>query len=70
MEAGIYFPLFIVLTTTDRRRRSVFYLPADLQESKLFEPRSPLSTNAKRAGWQGFLIRLDRAGIHAPVRVL
>ena len=36
MEAGIYFPLFIVLIAPNRRASSVFYLPADLQRPDMF----------------------------------
>lgn len=70
MDAGIYFPLFIVLVTTDRRKRAIYYLPADLQEPSLFEPRTPLSTTARRANWQGFTIRLDGVGERRPVRLV
>src|SRR5437899_3340124 len=31
MDAGIYFPLFLVLIAPDRTRYSIFYLSADLQ---------------------------------------
>lgn len=58
MEAGIYFPLFLVLV--NGRRRAIYYLSADLQSAQLYEPRTPLSANARRAGWQGFVYRLDR----------
>ena len=30
MDAGIYFPLFIVVTNSDRSAHAVYYLPADL----------------------------------------
>ena len=53
MAAAIYFPLFLVLVSG--RQHSIFYLSADLQVSEMFKPRSPLSTRARRAGWQGFL---------------
>lgn len=54
MEAAIYFPLFLVLVAPDLQY-SIFYLSADLQEPAMFKPRNPLSENARRAGWQGFL---------------
>jgi hypothetical protein len=57
MEAGIYFPLFLVLV--GNRKRAIYYLSADLQSASLFEPRAPLSVEARRAGWQGFVYRLD-----------
>ena len=59
MKAGIYFPLFLVLATKDRRQYAIYYLSADLQTPEIFEPRKPLSPTAKRAGWQGFNYRLD-----------
>ena len=52
MQAGIYFPLFLVLKNA--KEFSIFYLPADLQTEDIFVKRKPLSENAKRAGWQGF----------------
>ena len=52
MDAGIYFPLFVVLK--NGRNHSVFYLSSDLQTEEMFIRRKPLSKNAKRAGWQGF----------------
>jgi type II restriction enzyme len=54
MDAGIYFPLFLVLVARERGRFSIHYLPADLQIPELFLERAPLSATARRAGWQGF----------------
>jgi len=56
MDAGIYFPLFIVLVTGDFKKSAIYFLSADLQTPEMFIPRKPLSASAKRAGWQGFLI--------------
>lgn len=61
MQAGVYFPLFIVLMDKSTRKSSVFYLPADLQEPDMFVPRKPLSESARRAGWQGFYYNLETA---------
>ncbi|HWT13228.1 MAG TPA: DpnI domain-containing protein [Allosphingosinicella sp.] len=61
MDAGIYFPLFLVLVTPSQDRFSIHYLPADLQTEDLFLPREPLSVNARRAGWQGFNYDLEAA---------
>lgn len=61
MDAGIYFPLFIVLAAPNGKAASVFYLSADLQNPEMFQPRKPLSQNAKRAGWQGFYCDMDLA---------
>ena len=52
LEAGIYFPLYLVLVAG--RRRSIWYLAADLQTRDMFRPRNPLGPKARRAGWQGF----------------
>jgi Dam-replacing family len=54
MEAGIYFPLFLVLVAPRLGIYSIHFLPADLQPPELFLPRAPLSETARRAGWQGF----------------
>lgn len=50
MDAGICFPLFLVLVAPDQKRYSIFYLSADLQRPEMFEARQPLSSNARRAG--------------------
>lgn len=52
MKAGIYFPLFLVLVAG--RKRAIYYLSADLQDPSLLKRRKPLSSEARRAGWQGF----------------
>jgi type II restriction enzyme len=57
MDAGIYFPLFIVLIQPGKAF-AVYYLSADLQTPEMFLPRPPLSAHARRAGWQGFLYNL------------
>lgn len=56
MNAGIYFPLYVVLVTPDLNTFSIFFLSADLQSPSMFQARKPLSANARRAGWQGFRI--------------
>jgi type II restriction enzyme len=58
MDAGIYFPLYIVALSKDRKSHAIYYLSADLQEPDIFEARAPLSATARRAGWQGFNYRL------------
>ena len=52
MDAGIYFPLYLILK--NNKKYSVFYLSADLQIPEMFKSRKPLSAKATRAGWQGF----------------
>ena len=59
MNAGIYFPLFIVMVT-QRGKFSIYYLCADLQNREMFVPRTPLSDAAKRKGWQGFTYDLSQ----------
>jgi hypothetical protein len=63
MDSAVYFPLFLVLTTAMRAAYSIFYLSADLQSPSMFRPRSPLSANARRAGWQGFVYDPGQCGI-------
>ena len=53
MDAGIFFPLFLVLIDDDNNF-AIYYLSADLQPVDMFKPRKKLSENARRAGWQGF----------------
>jgi len=69
MNAGIFFPLFIVLVEAESRKKSVWYLPKDFQTREMFEPRKPLSATAKRAGWQGYNINLENA-LARPTRIL
>ena len=59
MDAGIYFPLFLVLVAEKPRRHAIYYLSADLQTEEMFKPRKPLSSKAKRSGWQGFMYDLE-----------
>lgn len=54
MDAGIYFPLYLVLAAQEGRKYAIYYLSADLQKREIFKARNPLSPTAKRAGWQGF----------------
>ena len=64
MDSGIYFPLFIVLVS--EKKYSIYYLPVDYQDEKIFVKRKPLSKNAKRSGWQGFyydLSKIDKSTI-------
>lgn len=59
MAAAIYFPLFLVLVAG--KQHGIYYLPADLQKPSMFKPRKPLSENARRAGWQGFMYDLTES---------
>ena len=62
MEAGIYFPLYLVLV--NKKTYSVFYLAADLQSKEIFVLRKPLSASARRAGWQGFMYDITKIKNH------
>jgi hypothetical protein len=67
MDSGIYFPLFLVLKSpTDR---AIYYLPTDFQSPALFSVRKPLSSAARRAGWQGFIFVLGAIPDGAFVRL-
>lgn len=68
MTSGIYFPLFLVLKA--QKSHSIYYLPIDFQNPSLFLPRKPLSSTAKRAGWQGFMYALDALPDGAIVKLL
>lgn len=67
MDAGIFFPLYLVQVAG--KRYSIFYLSADLQPRGLFATRKPLSDKARRAGWQGFLYDLKTVPKGAVVRL-
>ncbi|WP_207802965.1 DpnI domain-containing protein [Roseicella frigidaeris] len=61
MEAGIYFPLFLVLISADKSDYAIYYLSADLQRPEMFKPRKPLRDTARRAGWIGSIYDLSSA---------
>jgi hypothetical protein len=69
MDAGIYFPLFLVLFASVGHY-AVYYLAADLQDSSMFLPRAPLSASARRAGWRGFVYNLKGVAPGAFVKLL
>jgi type II restriction enzyme len=69
MDSSIYFPLFLVLKNP-KGKISINYLSADLQNPTIFVPRKPLSSTARRAGWQGFLYKLDEDTRNAFVRLI
>ncbi len=68
MKAGIYFPLFIVLRS--KTKKAVFYLPTEFQNPDMFKKRKPLSQNARRAGWQGFMYDIASLVNGALVKIL
>jgi hypothetical protein len=51
MQAGIYFPLFIV--QINGRQKSIFYLPTDLQNEDMYVPRNPSTIKGRKNPWQG-----------------
>lgn len=58
MNEGIYFPLYLILV--NQNNYSIFYLSTDKQSEKIFIPRKPLSSKARRAGWQGFMYDISK----------
>ena len=68
MDAGIYFPLFLVLVCGIKF--SIFYLSADLQVPEMFVARKALSSKAIRTGWQGFIYDMERMPKGAVVRLI
>lgn len=68
MDAAIYFPLFLVLKTP--ATHAIYYLPTDFQSPALFSARKPLSENARRKGWQGFVYVLESLPAGAFVRLV
>lgn len=69
MNSGVYFPLFLVLKAGPRNY-AIYYLPVDFQSPALFAARKPLSSQAKRAGWQGFMYLLDNLPAGALIRLV
>jgi len=58
MDEGIYFPLYLILV--NQNNYSIFYLSTDKQSEEMFIPRKPLSSKARRAGWQGFMYNIKK----------
>lgn len=60
--AGIYQPLFVAGFSSGGRLVRIDYIPAHILAAvpTVFEPRNPLSSTAKRAGWRGFNYNLSR----------
>ena len=58
MNEGIYFPLYLILV--NQNNYSIFYLSEDNQSEEIFIPRKPLSSKARRAGWQGFMYDISK----------
>lgn len=69
LDSAIYMPLFIVLYKS-KDEYGIYYLSADLQVPEFFVPRKPLSSTAKRAGWQGFIYNLSKLKGNPIVRLV
>jgi hypothetical protein len=59
---GIFQPLFVVGYSASGSLVRIDYVPAHILQSspQVFEPRAPLRSTARRAGWQGFVYNLQR----------
>jgi hypothetical protein len=60
MIAGIFHGLYLVGFATKNKLVRIDYIPAHVLQAspRAFEPRKPLKTTAKRAGWTGFTYNL------------
>jgi hypothetical protein len=61
--AGIYTGLYLVGFRQDGRQLvRIDYVPPHILETvpEVFEPRKPLGPNAKRAGWQGYMLNIAK----------
>ncbi len=67
MKAGIYFPLYIVLR--NKNKKAVYYLCTEFQKPSIFRKRKPLSKNARKAGWQGFMYNLSSLGKDVLIKI-
>lgn len=56
MSAGIYHALWLVRIDRKQKPREIWMISSEAQTLDLFIPRKPLSSSAKRAGWQGYII--------------
>lgn len=69
MDAGYFFPLYLVLVDP-KRKYSIYFLDAKFQKPEIFRPRSPLSATARRAGWQGFMYDINETVAKSFVRLV
>jgi len=68
IKAGIYHPLYIVKVFKGRPIE-IDYVSADFLKPEMYVPRKPLSSQARRAGWQGFYYDLRKLDEHVVVEV-
>lgn len=66
LEEGIFNTLFVVLVN-EVQEFAVYCLPAEDQTAEMYRPRKPLSQNARRAGWQGFVYDMTQAATPATI---
>ncbi len=59
--AGIYHGLYVVCYDQKDKLVRIDFIPSHILQvtPQVFQPRIPLSDTARRAGWQGFIIRLS-----------
>ena len=69
LDSGIYMPLFLVLVK-EEKDYAIYYLSADIQTPEIFVARKPLSENARRSGWQGFMYDLTKIQEGAIIRLV
>jgi type II restriction enzyme len=67
MKAGIYFPLYIVLR--NKTNKAIYYLGTEFQHPSMFKKRNPLTKNARRAGWQGFIYDIESLPKEVLIRI-
>jgi type II restriction enzyme len=59
INSGSRASLIVVNATKDRRKVAIFWLAARYHTDAMYLPRKPLSSTARRAGWQGFIYDLS-----------
>ena len=68
LEQGVFNTLFVVVVNA-AEEFTIFCLPPIAQTVEVYKPRKPLSQNARRAGWQGFVYDLRLALAPATMNV-
>ena len=60
MTAGVFHALWFVRIDGKLKPQEVWMISSEAQDAEMFVPRKPLSSTARRAGWQGYLIDTGR----------
>lgn len=68
IKAGIYHPLYVV-KVVQGKPVEIDYIAADFLNPEMYRPRKALSSQARRAGWQGFYYDLRKLDEHVMVEV-